>query len=246
MARVLIVGAGAAGCELAWGLVQQGVDTTLLTTSLDTVYALPADRWRAEPPAGSLWARIDSEARLTSGELAAGALRRAVKRELERQPALRLVQSNVTAIELDANGHRALGVRTWEGPVLEVDALVLAVGSFLGARLEMGALVETAGRLSEMAYDELYHDLLQHRVPMLARTLTLADEPGTPGYSVHYQAFAAAAMAPLHHGSARLLPFENVYAVGLVAGAEGISQAAEAGRALSARARELGWMIDAR
>lgn len=57
MRAVLVVGGGAAGCELAWGLANRGVATTLLTTSLDTLYALPADAWPGRPPAGTLWSQ---------------------------------------------------------------------------------------------------------------------------------------------------------------------------------------------
>jgi tRNA U34 5-carboxymethylaminomethyl modifying enzyme MnmG/GidA len=244
VAGVVVVGAGAAGCELAWALAERRVDTTLLTTTLDTVYALPADRWLAEPAVDTLWARVDAEARLPSGERSAGALRRAVKRELERAPALRLVQSNVTQL-VEGAGGRVEAVATWEGPQVPASLVVLAVGSFLGARLQMGEAVESAGRLSEMAYDDLHQDLSAAGVPFVQRELTLAGDSATPGYRVVFDAFAPDGLEVFEPGVARLRRWPNVYAVGLVAGANGLAAAAASGRTWVWLAARAGWLPQA-
>ncbi|MDA0700180.1 MAG: FAD-dependent oxidoreductase, partial [bacterium] len=142
---VLVVGGGVAGCELAWGLATRGVPTLLLSTSLDTLYALPADVWPAQPPPGTLWAEIAPEAADGLGRQRAGPLRRAAKRQLERLPQLRVVQSNAVAVLRSDDDAAVQGVATWEGPPQRAATTVLAVGSFLGARLMSGTAVEHAG-----------------------------------------------------------------------------------------------------
>jgi hypothetical protein len=158
MTAVLVVGGGVAGCELAWGLARADVPTLLLTTTLDTLYALPADAWPARPPP-TRCGRGRRRGGRRRGLQRAGPLRRAAKRELEREPQLRVLQSNATALWRSDDGAAVLGVRSWEGPARRAATTVLAVGSFLGARLTLGASVEGAGRLSEMAYDDLRDDL---------------------------------------------------------------------------------------
>jgi tRNA U34 5-carboxymethylaminomethyl modifying enzyme MnmG/GidA len=243
VATVVVVGGGAAGCEFVWGLAERGMEATLLTTSLDTLYTLPADRWFAQPPHGTLWAQLADEAAVPPGagevavsregprEFRAASLRRGVKRELERLASVRVVQSNAVALERDASG-RLAGVRTWEGPVLSASAVVLAVGSFLGARLHIGATTEQAGRLSEMAYDELYHDLVAAGIPFVADALTLAGDERAPGYQVEFQRFAPDALAGTT-GQARIRALPGVWALGLCAAPLGIEATAAAGRDLA-------------
>lgn len=232
---VLVVGGGAAGCETAWGLAQRGVPTTLLTTSLDTLYALPADAWPERPPIATLWATVAAEAADADGRQRAGPLRRAAKRELERQDALKVVQSNANAL-LRSEG-RVLGVRTWEGPEVRAGTTVLAVGSFLGARLTMGAARERAGRLSEMAYDDLRDDLRDAGVAFARREAAREDEGGAPGYRVTYDVWDPAeleAPAGVPAGAARVRRWRSLWVVGACAFDVGIVGAAAAGRDLGA------------
>ena len=246
MAAVLIVGGGAAGCEFAWGLAARGIEATLVSTSLDTLYTLPMDTWSASPPEGSLWELLAAEATILptppAGEGATGGpqladagvssfraatLRRGVKRELERRPSLRVVQSNVVGLLRDGIG-RVVGACTWEGPSLRADAVVLAVGTFLGARLRVGQAVEDAGRLSEMAYDDLYRDLLAAGVPFVPQRLEIHGEPRSPGYSVDFQRFA-----PLSLVGGALRGHAGAWALGACAAPLKVEEAAAAGRDLA-------------
>jgi tRNA U34 5-carboxymethylaminomethyl modifying enzyme MnmG/GidA len=235
----LVVGGGAAGCELAWGLAQRGVATTLLTTSLDTLYALPADAWPARPPATTLWSEVEPEARDAAGMQRAGPLRRAAKRELERLADLRVVQSNATALARGDAG-QVVGVRTWEGPTVRADVTVLAVGSFLGARLTLGPAVELAGRLSEMAYDDLRDDLRDAGLRLRRHSIALGGDGRAPAYAVDHDVVDEEELDPLRAGdrvvvgAGRARRWPGLWFVGAFTGDVGIETAAAAGRDLAA------------
>jgi tRNA U34 5-carboxymethylaminomethyl modifying enzyme MnmG/GidA len=193
---IQIVGGGAAGCEAAWGLATRGIACRLVTTTLDALYALPAEVWPATPPVGTLWSAVAAEAHdPAAGGTRAAALRRAVKRDLERLPALSVLQSNVVALLRE--GDAIVGVRTWEGPVLRADATVLAVGTFLAPRLRVGRSEERAGRLGEMAYDDLRDDLAAAGVRFVRRRLAVAGDGVTPAHEVAFDAFDPEGTAPL-------------------------------------------------
>lgn len=154
----VIVGGGVAGSEAAWRLAGAGADVLLATTSLDTVYAAPAERVPFDPPARSLGASFADELpRDDAGEVGAWDLHAAAKYALESRTGLHLLQSNVDAILVDEG--RAAGVETWEGVPRAGGAVALCVGPFLRARLRVGDAVERAGRPGEMAYDDLADDL---------------------------------------------------------------------------------------
>jgi tRNA U34 5-carboxymethylaminomethyl modifying enzyme MnmG/GidA len=236
---VLVVGGGVAGCEAAWGLARADVPTLLLTTSLDTLYALPADAWPARPPPDTLWSRVAAEAADAAGLQRAGPLRRAAKRELEREPELRVVQSNATALWRSEDGAAVLGVQSWEGPARRAATTVLAVGSFLGARLTLGASVEGAGRLSEMAYDDLRDDLRGAGVVLRRREIGVDGDARTPPYRVEHDVVDPSEWTRLEvdgravAGAGRSRRWPELWWLGAVTGDVGLEAAAAAGRDLA-------------
>ena len=210
---VIVVGAGLTGSEAAWGLARAGVPTLLVTTSLDTIATLPGDGWRFAPPPQGLLATVANEAGGPDAWSARG-LHRAVKRELEREAALHVLQSTVTELQSDGAG-RVVGVATWEGVARSAPLVALCVGSFLRARLRMGRSVEVAGRLSEFADDDLYEDLRARGRRFELRRLALPGDPFQPGYEVEHQVLAADEVAA--DGAVRGLP--GLFAYGVCAGA---------------------------
>ncbi len=179
---VIVVGAGIAGSEAAFACAREGLDTLLVTTSLDTVYNAIGDTVALSPPEGTLMRALWHEHADGGGRIANTELHRAAKYALERQDGLHLLQSNVTALRVDERG-RVDGVETWEGVARLGRPVALCVGSFLHARLTVGSLTEVSGRLSEMAYDELYLDLEQRG--MNFRDVTLSADPA--GGSLPYE-----------------------------------------------------------
>ena len=120
--------------------------------------------------------------RVSNGVVGNWAFHRRAKTLLETETSIHLLQSNVTALvckEPQSQQHQSeepqsqketrqqaqkqvTGVRTWEGVDRLAKRTALCVGSFLHARLTIGTLTEVAGRLSEMAYDDLADNLLEH------------------------------------------------------------------------------------
>lgn len=204
---IIVVGAGLAGAELAALLALGGQHTLLLTTSIDTIFnvaSTPAelsmhDSWLAAPYLQEHGDVIRSNYQL----------HQSVKYRLEQLDQLLVKQSTVTDLLIADNA--VVGVRTWEGHEYRAPITVLAVGSFLHARLQVGELTETAGRLSETAYDDLYEHLVGLGFTFEPFTL---EEPGdevTPAYTVTAKRFAAAERL---FGSFALPRFAGLYAVG--------------------------------
>jgi Glucose inhibited division protein A len=130
------------------------------------------------------------------------------KYELEHTPGIHFLQSSVSALGVREN--TVTGLETWEGVPRYAKNVVLCVGSFLEARLKIGTLTETAGRLSEMAYDDLYVDLQARG--FLFSSLKL--EANAENYSVDCKVLAEGEIARETFGSSRLL---NLYAAGTCA-----------------------------
>ncbi|GEM45805.1 FAD-dependent oxidoreductase [Deinococcus cellulosilyticus] len=150
---VAVIGAGLAGSELAWHLAQAGQDVLLVTQSLDSVGNLFHPTVQEEFPAGSLM-QMSLEKSLPDRSL--WVFHRNVKQTLELTPGIHLLQSCVTGLAHNDLFH----LSTWEGPERLARKVVLAVGSFLDARLTIGQITEESGRLSEIAYGFLHQDLL--------------------------------------------------------------------------------------
>lgn len=200
---MLIVGAGFAGSEAAFALARRGVGVGLVTTSLDSVY-LPFTPIAPPFPQGSLLAEV-GEAGLAGWELHSRA-----KYRLEHQPHLHLIQSSVTKLILRDGA--TVGVETWEGPRKTASRVVLALGSFLAPKLYIGKVAEDAGRLSEVAYPDLYECLRGLGFAFESHSAEVPAQAGAPGYRVEYQVFAG---SEWEASSFRLGRLEQLYALGL-------------------------------
>ena len=199
---VLVVGAGPSGSEAAWALARREYRVGLVTDSLDSVYRLET-RPTETPPSDSLLAEV----------FAADVweLHRRAKYALEALANLHLFQSSVAALLVEEG--RAVGVRTWEGFDHRAGAVVLAVGSFLGAALSAGALEEAAGRLGEAAYPDLYEHLQRLGFAFVPDAYEVPAAQGAPAYAVRFQRFAP---EEWEAASGRLPRFANLYAAGRV------------------------------
>ncbi len=205
---LIVVGAGLSGSEAALACARGGLDVLLVTTSLDTVYNLVGEAAPLTPPPGTLMAELCRETR----KVATFELHRRAKAALEGHPKLHLLQSSVSG--LLAEDAQVVGVSTWEGVDRFAPRVALCAGSFLRARLRVGELTETSGRLSEMAYDDLYDDLAARGFAFEEVRLEAPPSRGAPPYSVTCQRFSDAEWDAKTFALSRL---PGLYAAGVCA-----------------------------
>lgn len=148
MHDVVIVGAGPAGCSAAWVCAQAGLQVLLISANLDAVFLADMDPPLLDGAASDFCRALDLPADVPAREA-----HRSARWLLEQQPGIHLLQASVSAVLTRAG--RVSGVETWEGPTFTAPLVGLCVGSFLDARLDAGALQESAGRPGQMAYPEL-------------------------------------------------------------------------------------------
>ncbi len=182
---LIVVGAGLSGSEAALACARGGLGVLLVTTSLDTVYNLVGEAVPLTPPPGTLMAELCGGRTVTTFEL-----HRRAKAALEGHPNLHLLQSSVSG--LLARDAQVVGVSTWEGVDRFAPRVALCAGSFLRARLRVGELTETSGRLSEMAYDDLYDDLAARGFTFEEARLEAPPSRGAPPYAVTCRRFSDA------------------------------------------------------
>ncbi len=172
---VVVVGAGHAGIEAALACARMGCQTLCLCTSLDGVGNMPCNPSVGGTAKGQLVREIDA----LGGEMARAAdatclqfrmlnrgkgpavfspraqsdrmaYRAYMRRALETCPNLMLAQGECAEILLDET-HRVRGVRLVGGGRYDCKAVVLATGTFLGAKTFTGEVVRESGPDGMMA-----------------------------------------------------------------------------------------------
>jgi tRNA U34 5-carboxymethylaminomethyl modifying enzyme MnmG/GidA len=186
------------------------MDTLLVTTSLDSIYNLAANEVELVPPEHTLLSTLYHQVANSSGKVRNWPLHCAVKYALERQPNIYLLQATVSSLKIVRG--IVIGITTWEGIERLGRYVVLSVGSFLRARLTAGQLVEDAGRLGEMAYDDLFHHLVSLGFVFEEKSLLAEGDVDSLPYRVDCMVFAEAEM---RRRSFALPRIENLYAVGV-------------------------------
>ena len=164
-----IIGAGHAGIEAGLACARMGLHTAVFTINLDAVGNMPCNPAIGGTGKGHLVRELDA----LGGEMARAADRCCIqyrmlnrgkgpavhslraqadrrryqedmKRTLERQPNLELMQAMVTEIGLDASG-AVESVTTSLGAVYRVRAVVIASGTYLDARVIIGDSAVSSG-----------------------------------------------------------------------------------------------------
>ncbi len=207
---VIVVGAGIAGSEVAMRCAKAGMDTLLVTTSLDSIYNLAENEVELLPPEQTLLSLLYRRVADDRGKVKNWPLHCAVKYALEQQPKIHLLQATVSSLKVLKGV--VIGVTTWEGVERLGRTVVLSVGSFLNARLTAGQLVEDAGRLGEMAYDDLFHHLVSLGFVFDEISLRTEGYEDSLPYRVDCMVLADAEM---QRGTFALTRVGNLYAVGV-------------------------------
>lgn len=173
-ADVVVVGAGHAGIEAAMAAANLGCQVIVMTMNLDTTGQMSCNPSIGGPAKSQLVKEIDAlggvmglcadatsiQRRMlnTSKGPAVRALRyqsdkalyRQVARELlEQHPNIRLRQTAVQQLVLDATGKRVVGVQDTLGLVYRAGAVVLTTGTFMNGRIWVGETSTGGGRPGE-------------------------------------------------------------------------------------------------
>jgi tRNA uridine 5-carboxymethylaminomethyl modification enzyme len=165
---VLIIGGGHAGAEAATAAARSGASTLLVTANLETIGQMSCNPAIGGIAKGTVVREVDAfggvmgraadhatiQFRMLNrskgpavwaprAQCDRGLYRRAVRRLLEEQPRLDLVQGTVSALCLE--GDRVLGVRLSDGREFRGRAVVLTAGTFLRGRIYIGTGTKIAG-----------------------------------------------------------------------------------------------------
>jgi tRNA uridine 5-carboxymethylaminomethyl modification enzyme len=194
---IVIVGGGHAGCEAAAAAARMGASVALVSFTRSQIGAMSCNPAigglgkghlvrevdacdgliaRATDDAGIHYRMLNaSKGAAVRGPRVQGdrrLYRAAIHRMLDGQQGLEIVEGDVVALRLA--GRRVTGLELADGRSLCAKALVLATGTFLGAKLHFGRSSRTGGRIGERAATALALQLRQLGLP-LARLKT-----GTP------------------------------------------------------------------
>ena len=168
MKKAVVVGSGHAGCEAALALSRLGIDTTLLTLSLDSIAFLACNPSIGGTAKGHLVCEVDALGgqigintdqtliqirMLNMGKGAAVHSLRAqadkikyhtqMKNTLESQKNLTIKQAEVSEI-LTKDG-KVIGVKTEQGETFDCEAVVLCTGVYLKSRIIVGEYIKDVG-----------------------------------------------------------------------------------------------------
>ena len=170
----IVVGGGHAGTEAALAAARAGARTLLLTHNLDTlgqmscnpaiggigkghlareIDALGGAMARAADRAGIHFRTLNASkgpaVRATRAQADRVLYRKAIRRMLETQPGLSLLQQGVDDLLL--HGGRVRGVVTRMGLRIPAQTVVLTVGTFLSGRIHVGGASHSGGRAGDPA-----------------------------------------------------------------------------------------------
>ncbi|WP_308540646.1 tRNA uridine-5-carboxymethylaminomethyl(34) synthesis enzyme MnmG [uncultured Murdochiella sp.] len=165
---VVVIGAGHAGCEAALASARLGMETVMLTISLDSVGDMPCNPNVGGTGKGHLVREVDAlggematvidetflQSRMlnTSKGPAIHSLRvqadkrryhETMKNRLEKQAHLQLIEGE--AVELIIDGDKVCGVTTLQGAFYEARAVVICTGTFLNGTIFMGDVSYSSG-----------------------------------------------------------------------------------------------------
>ncbi len=168
--KIAVIGAGHAGIEAALAAARMGLDTVLFTISLDAVGNMPCNPSVGGSAKGHLVYEIDALggemgrcadiATIQSRTLNLGKgsavhakrvqadrarYRAEMKKTLEKEPHLRLVQAEVVSILTKEAGGRVTGIVTAMGEIWKAEAVIIAAGTFLESEIFVGDKVYSAG-----------------------------------------------------------------------------------------------------
>ena len=202
---IIVVGGGHAGCEAALAAARMGCSTLLISINLDQIAQMSCNPAIGGLAKGQLVREIDA----LGGEMAKvadatgvqfrmlntgkgpavqspraqsdrAAYRAEMKRRVEHQPNLRLLQASVE--ELIVERGAVAGVRCLGGVNIPARAVVLTAGTFLRGVIHIGQMTTVGGRMGEPSAERLSDSLAAHGLEL--RRLKTGTPPRVDGQTV--------------------------------------------------------------
>ncbi|HEX7013191.1 MAG TPA: tRNA uridine-5-carboxymethylaminomethyl(34) synthesis enzyme MnmG [Steroidobacteraceae bacterium] len=208
---VIVVGGGHAGTEAALAAARMGVNTLLLTQSIETlgqmscnpaiggigkghlvkeIDALGGVMARAADRAGIQFRILNASkgpaVRATRAQADRVFYKQAIRSFLENQPGLRIFQQEVADLVLE--GGRVGGVITQSGIEFRARAVVLTVGTFLGGKIHVGLTNYQGGRAGDPPSNRLAEKL--RALPFRVGRLKTGTPPRIDGRTINYEGLA--------------------------------------------------------
>jgi tRNA uridine 5-carboxymethylaminomethyl modification enzyme len=169
---VIVVGAGHAGCEAARACARMGLDTALVTMNLDLIAQMSCNPAVGGIAKGHLVREIDAlggvmglvtdavgiqfrllntsrgpAVRSPRAQCDRRMYRVEMRRVLEREPRLRIMQAEVSALDIQDGAVRGVSLR--DGRSLAADSVVITTGTFLNGLAHVGERQYVCGRNGE-------------------------------------------------------------------------------------------------
>ena len=213
MYDVIVIGAGHAGTEAAAAAARRGAETLLLTFDRAHVGAMSCNPSIGGLGKGHIVREVDAFDGLIARAADAAAIhyrmlnrskgtavrgprvqadrRRyaaAIRAALTATPGLTIGEGDVVALAVDRDTDTVTGVVLADGSIVSARAVVLATGTFLGARIYRGDERADAGRIGERAATALAGQLRALGLPM-ARLKT-GTPPRLDGRTIDWAALA--------------------------------------------------------
>ena len=192
--RVAVIGAGHAGIEAALACARTGIDTVLFTMNLDSVGNMPCNPSIGGTGKGHLVYEIDAlggemgraadKVTLQSRTLNLGKgaavhskriqadrykYRAVMKKTLENQENLRLVQAEIVSIETEESygKNRVKSVTTRLGEVWKTETVIICSGTYLDGAIFVGHTTQSSGPDSMLAAIGLSDSLRQMGIKLM-------------------------------------------------------------------------------
>jgi tRNA uridine 5-carboxymethylaminomethyl modification enzyme len=206
---VIVVGGGHAGTEAAAAAARCGARTALISFSRDQIGVMSCNPAMGGLGKGHLVREVDAFDGLIGRASDAAAIhyrmlnaskgaavqgpriqadrrlyRAAIQQAIAAQPSLGVIEGEATALILQ--GRRIEGVRLASGEAMSAGAVVLATGTFLGAKLFFGLDSQSGGRIGERPATAMAAQLRELGLPM-ARLKT-GTPPRLDGRSIDWAA----------------------------------------------------------
>lgn len=204
---VIVIGGGHAGTEACLAAARRGASTLLLTDNIDTLGQMSCNPSIGGIGKGHLVKEIDAlggamalatdyagiqfrilnaskgpAVRATRAQADRVLYRNAIKKIIDNQPNLRLLQQSVEDLVLE--GDRVVGVKTQLGLQFSAKAVVLTAGTFLNGLVHVGMSHYGAGRAGEQPSLSLASRLKELKLPQ--GRLKTGTPPRIDGNSINF------------------------------------------------------------